>query len=493
MDSKIPVGAGKGQVAGTMVDAGSSQQGDQQVKSSALVGARGTRRGTRASSLVVDPSQWRDTSVSKMLCKEEVVSSVTSKKGPSESDFCENGSRAVRPVIPKKELKGPNCVYRGLSIVVAGFRLSFTTSADSSVERGLKVVPGTSGAKEGHQRKITPRPETMGWRGESSDTFPGSRSTSIQNGRPTRRRDRSEWSAEKSSPRGLIPEERTREKLVKLPDQASFRAGKYPVSCVTPVKMAAAAKSTNWSRYNKKRDVNIANPSVIRLGGGKKDQDEPALRRVIHKCRTDLTGALVKVKAGIVLWNAGEVNRTFDNYKTYTDAADMTSDKFEYAESLYDFYINVRSDKQADVDYDTGFLAYINDNRDECKTAVEEWTRITTDYADEQWRLETPPAQTHTVPQEVVNTENGDEEDRLSSAAEKKKYRDEAIYRPKQALSSEDGVAFFRIWRDQTKTYFKLSGHLEKEAEQQKCVLMTLLAKILSNVVTNLENMLKEL
>ena len=70
----------------------------------------------------------------------------------------------------------------------------------------------------------------------------------------------------------------------------------------------------------------------------------------------------------------------------------MTSDKFEYAESLYDFYINVRSDKQTDVDYDTGFLAYINDNRDECKTAVEEWTRITTDYADEQWRLETPPA-----------------------------------------------------------------------------------------------------
>ena len=52
-------------------------------------------------------------------------------------------------------------------------------------------------------------------------------------------------------------------------------------------------------------------------------------------------------------------------------------------------------------------------------------------------------------------------------------------------------------------TYFKLSGHTEKEPEKQKCVLITLLdvklAKILSQnmkdsgVITNIDNMLKEL
>ena len=75
-----------------------------------------------------------------------------------------------------------------------------------------------------------------------------------------------------------------------------------------------AAKSTNWSRYNKKRDVNISNPSVIRLGGGKKEQDEPALRRVVQKCRQDFVNALAKVKAGIAVWNGDDANKNFDNY-----------------------------------------------------------------------------------------------------------------------------------------------------------------------------------
>ena len=184
-DSMRPVGAGKDQMAGPLVDAGISQQGDQQVKPSPLVEARGTERGTRASSVAEEPSQWGDTSVSEKLCKEEVVSPVMPRRGLSESGLCETGSRAVKSVIPKK---GPNCVYRGLSIVVAGFRLNFTTSANGLIERGLKIVPGTSEAKDQHQRRIIPRPETTGWRGESSDTFPGSRSTPIQNGRPTRRR-----------------------------------------------------------------------------------------------------------------------------------------------------------------------------------------------------------------------------------------------------------------------------------------------------------------
>ena len=47
-DSMRPVEAGKNQMAGPLVDAGTSQQGDQQVKPSPLVEARGNERGTRA-------------------------------------------------------------------------------------------------------------------------------------------------------------------------------------------------------------------------------------------------------------------------------------------------------------------------------------------------------------------------------------------------------------------------------------------------------------
>ena len=122
------------------------------------------------------------------------------------------------------------------------------------------------------------------------------------------------------------------------------------------------------------------------------------------------------------------------------------------------------------------------------------------EYAEEQWSKETPPPAPE--PQEVV-LDVAESEDGSAAAAEKKKYRDEAIYRPKQVLSSEDGIAFYRIWRDQATTYFKMSGHTEKEAEKQKCVLITLLdvklAKILSQnmndsgVITNFDNMLKEL
>ena len=135
-DSMRPVEAGKDQMAGPLVDAGTSQQGDQQVKPSPLVEARGNERGTRASSVAQEPSQWGDTSVSEKLCKEEVVSPVMPGRGPSESGLCETGSRAAESVIPTK---GPNCVYRGLSIVVAGLKLKFTTSANGPIERGLKI------------------------------------------------------------------------------------------------------------------------------------------------------------------------------------------------------------------------------------------------------------------------------------------------------------------------------------------------------------------
>ena len=259
-----------------------------------------------------------------------------------------------------------------------------------------------------------------------------------------------------------------------------------------------AGKQSDWSRYNKKRELSLGNPSVIRLGGQKGSLAEPALRRVIRKCRDDFTSAYTKLKEGIALWR-DDGNKTLRNYKIYTDAADMTLDKMEYAESLYDQYINARSESDVDKTYEAGFDLFIKDNKEVSKTAAEQWATITTEYAEEQWAKEVPPPPP--APQEVILDVADSEES--SSAAEKKKYRDEAIYRPKQVLSSEDGIAFYRIWRDQATTYFKLSGHTEKEAEKQKCVLITLLdvklAKILSQnmndsgVITNFDNMLKEL
>ena len=77
------------------------------------------------------------------------------------------------------------------------------------------------------------------------------------------------------------------------------------------------------------------------------------------------------------------------------------------------------------------------------------------------------------------------------------------MYRPKQSLSSEDGVVFFQAWKDTVKTYFKMSGHLEKTPELQKTILRTLIdAKLVktldadlrdSEVTTDLTNMLATL
>ena len=121
---------------------GSVEDADQQSRLH-LVGASGTGRGTHASS-VAGPSHQGDTSVSQELCKEEVASPVMANKGPSGSDLCENGTGAAKSVIPRK---GPNCVNGEFSIIVAGIRLSFKTSANGLAEHGPKVVPCNSEAK----------------------------------------------------------------------------------------------------------------------------------------------------------------------------------------------------------------------------------------------------------------------------------------------------------------------------------------------------------
>ena len=113
----------------------------------------------------------------------------------------------------------------------------------------------------------------------------------------------------------------------------------------TPPKMASA-KPSAWSCYQKKRETNWANPSVVRLF--KPSLDEPTLRRIILKCRNDFVSAFNDVKSGIDLWRDTEEARTFANYQKYTSASDMALDKMEYAESLYDQYLVARSESQTD-------------------------------------------------------------------------------------------------------------------------------------------------
>ena len=205
--------------------AGSEQHNDQQARLP-LVGARGMERGTHVSSLIGSQHR-RGTSVSRELHKKKVSNLVMAKRRPSENNLCENGTGVAKSVIPRK---GPTCEDSGFSIVVAGIRLSFKTSANMLAEHGPEVVPCTGETRSQHQRKITP-PETTGRRAGKCDTLSGREPTAKEN-----------------SPSGTTPEVRGRESLVKLPDQrrsqAPDRAGKCPVFVGLPFKMAG--KQSDW-------------------------------------------------------------------------------------------------------------------------------------------------------------------------------------------------------------------------------------------------------
>ena len=124
----------------------------------------------------------------------------------------------------------------------------------------------------------------------------------------------------------------------------------------------------------------------------------------------------------------------------------MALDKMEYAESLYDQYLVARSKSQTDKDYEAGFLAFITANKEISKTSVDEWNTMTTDFVDEQNRADAPAPAPRSESGENGDAGAAGEEEAGAAAADKKRAKDEMMYRPKQSLSSEDGVAFFQTW-----------------------------------------------
>ena len=109
-------------------------------------------------------------------------------------------------------------------------------------------------------------------------------------------------------------------------------------------------------------------------------------------------------------------------------------------------------------------LKFMNDNKETSKTFIDDWNTLTAEFVKAR-EAEDEPAPAAERPEEVVATDNSvnREGDDGNNPPERKRYKDDSMYRPKQMLCSNDGVLFFNGWKDTLETYFLMCGHDKKE------------------------------
>ena len=84
------------------------------------------------------------------------------------------------------------------------------------------------------------------------------------------------------------------------------------------------------------------------------------------------------------------------------------------------------------------------------KTASNTWTVLVMTYVQKESATKT----------EVTAEDTEDEENAATSEdVDQRKSKEEISYKPKELLSTEEGIVGFKIWQEQAKTFFLMSGH----------------------------------
>ena len=154
------------------------------------------------------------------------------------------------------------------------------------------------------------------------------------------------------------------------------------------------------------------------------DQDAVGSRRQIKKCVTDLTSGKGTLAAGITEWEEAEENQNLKNYFLFNDACLKMEDKFEFLRKLFDQFISVRTEEQADAAYEKEIEDSIKKQEPEIARASLRWERISASFVEKMNKEEEP--------REEQRKEATVAEEDTDGREKEEKTPNEQAYRPKE-------------------------------------------------------------
>ena len=246
--------------------------------------------------------------------------------------------------------------------------------------------------------------------------------------------------------------------------------------------------TSKWEIYLSKRVGKIASADQLI----RPNQDKAGCKRQIKKCIVDVNTAMTALAAGVTIWKEDASKEVLKNYIVCNDAALKMQDKFEFLQELLTQYNGVRADSDEDAKYEKEISDCINDKQPEISRAFNEWEEVSTNFVDRMNNaVSTPPPD-----RETATVEEG-----AAGGTEKTEgSKDQTSYRPKELLNIQDGINYLQSWKKTMETYFKVSGHNNKDPDMQRALFVTNLdAELTKNFEqdlnekgeeTNLTNML---
>ena len=136
-------------------------------------------------------------------------------------------------------------------------------------------------------------------------------------------------------------------------------------------------------------------------------------------------------------------------YRQTVEAVDQAKDKLDYLNALQDQYTSIMGEDADDDAYLHGLDSAVKDYDKRITDRVGEWNTLVAPYVEAQSGAKKEVAEAEDDDLIIIV---------ITNEGEERKSKEEASYKPKDLLCSEDAMIGYEIWEESARTYFMMSG-----------------------------------